>query len=244
MSYFRKRGMGDNGDAPVIDLTTTEEPSSPPETQVVTEGGQVSPIPSSQPGGGSAGGQTAFVTVGGVCKPTNSASLANFKELQRQLNRVADVKSFPKIAPDGEIGSLTLALLSLVKNAASQTIVASGTTYGWRNFLMNQNVLNCNAVATSAITIAQMASAMADDLGASSSVSSPSPSKTPTYIDPITLQPQNQDIGASALDAFSNMSTGEKLALGAVVVGVGVVMFGSKGKKKKSGGRGRTFWGI
>ena len=54
----------------------------------------------------------------GVCKPMNTASLNAFKELQNQLNRVAEVKGYSKIGVDGRIGPGTVALWNKVVTVA------------------------------------------------------------------------------------------------------------------------------
>lgn len=56
--------------------------------------------------------------ISGVCKPMNTAALNNFKALQDQLNRVAEVKDLSKIGVDGRIGPGTLALWNKVVTLA------------------------------------------------------------------------------------------------------------------------------
>ena len=74
------------------------------------------------------GGSTStadFTSVGGVCKAMNLPALAAVRGLQGQLNRVAQVKGYSKIAADGAIGPATMALFRLVQAAAgSGTIMA------------------------------------------------------------------------------------------------------------------------
>ncbi len=51
-------------------------------------------------GGGTSTSVSDFVAVGGVCKPRNFPALYAVKELQNQLNRVAQMKGFGKIPAD------------------------------------------------------------------------------------------------------------------------------------------------
>ncbi len=193
--------------------TSTDPIDSGPTTQVVTEGGQASPIPSSQPGGGftTSGG---FMTVAGVCKPTDGATLEAFKNLQRQANRVADAKGLTKVGVDGAIGAQTLALMTSIKAVAAG---GGSTSFGWVNFLANQNVSSCSAVAGGAVSIAAMLSQMADYLGASSSVASPAPASPPQIVNPTTGIATDQGAAASLSDLFKNLSTPMQIAaVGAV----------------------------
>jgi len=219
---------GVDPNAPVINVpASTDTIDTGPETQVATQGGQVSPIPSSSPGGGYTT-TAGFSSVGGVCKPNDSGTLANFKELQRQANRVADAIGTAKIAVDGAIGPGTLALLTTIQGKAK---AADTGNFGFGNFLANQNLSSCSAVAGGVLNITPMLSAMADALGVSSSVASPSPASTPTTYDPITGKETPQSLTSSIGDAFSNMSTTMQMAALGIAGGIGYYLY--KGSKKK-----------
>lgn len=217
--------------APVIDVPASGETvNTGPDVQVSTIGGQVTSIPSSQAGGGytTIGG---FVSTGGVCKPTDSTSLSKFKELQRQANRVADAIGAAKIGVDGSIGPATLALMGTIKTKAA---AADTGSQGWGNFLGNQNISSCSAVAGGTDNLIPMLSAMADAAGVSSSVASPAPASAPTIYNPITGQPQSQGLAADAADLFNNMSTTTKMAALGIAGGIGYFLYkdSKKGKRK------------
>lgn len=226
------RGLGDvfcdvfgigcpDPNAPVINVPGSPETvDTGPTVQVSTIGGQVSSIPSSQAGGGytTIGG---FVAVGGVCKPTDSVSLGKFKELQRQANRVADAIGMTKIAVDGAIGPATLQLLTFIQGKANASDTGS---QGWGNFLSNQSLASCSAVAGGADNITPMLSAMADALGVSSSVASPAPASPPTIYNPITHVESAQGLASSVGDMFGNMSTTTKIAALGIFGGIGYFM--------------------
>ncbi len=57
----------------------------------------------------------------GIAKPMTNEALAAFKELQNQLNRVAQVKGWSKTPVDGRIGPLTIALYNKVAGAKGFT---------------------------------------------------------------------------------------------------------------------------
>lgn len=162
-----------------------------------------------------------YVNKAGVCKATDDAALSQFKELQRQCNRVLDYMAKPKIAVDGAIGAGTLGALQTI---ATQ---ASAGAYSLSSSSVNMN--DCTAVSAQALVLTTRLMALGDFLGAPGSVSSPSPPSTPTIVDPVTGIEQPQGFTASASDMLGNMSTTEKLGLAALAVGVGFFMF----KKKK-----------
>jgi hypothetical protein len=219
----------DQEGAPVIDVTgSPEQINTGPTVQVSTIGGQVSSIPSSQAGGGytTIGG---FVSVGGVCKPTDSTSLSKFKELQRQANRVADAIGATKIGVDGAIGGQTLALMATIKTKAA---AADTGSQGWGNFIGNQNISTCSAVAGGTDNLIPMLSLMADALGVSSSVASPAPASPPQIYNPITGQVSSQGLAADVGDLFGNMSTPTKIAALGIAGGIGYFLYKETSSKK------------
>lgn len=212
--------------APVINVAPSPESvDTGPTVQVSTIGGQVSSIPSSQPGGGytTVGG---FVSVGGICKPTDSTSLSKFKELQRQANRVADVMGMTKIAVDGAIGPATMQLMTFIQGKANASDTGS---QGWGNYIGNQSLASCTAVAGGADNLTPMLSMMADALGAAASVASPAPASAPTIYNPVTGIESNQGLAASVGDMFGNMSTTTKIAT--LGIGGGLAYFLYKAHK-------------
>lgn len=212
--------------------TTPEDIDTGPTVQVSTIGGQVSSIPSSQAGGGWAA-TGGFVSTNGVCKPTDSVSLAAFKELQRQANRVADATGLAKIGVDGAIGPGTIGLISQIKTKAQSLAAQYTSSQGWGNYLANQNVSTCSAIAGGVQNLTPMLSAMADALGVSSSVASPAPASPPSIYNPITGAAMPQGAAADAGDLIGNMSTTMQIA-GLAIAG-GLAYFAVKAYDKKKG---------
>lgn len=160
-----------------------------------------------------------FTSVGGVCKPKNFPALNVARELQRQLNRVAQVKGFAKVGVDGAIGPGTLALFTKVQAVSSGQVMGSPAT--------------CMGVAPDVDILAPQVKALADSLGAPATVSEPLSITPPTILTKsgkILVPPD-----AGAVGAFASMSTVEKLALLGVAGGIGYLLFA--GKKKKKGGK-------
>lgn len=232
----RRNGMGgwlddllSGGADPTPPAPSPEDINTGPTVQVSTIGGQVSSIPSSQAGGGytTIGG---FVSVGGVCKPTDSVSLGKFKELQRQANRVADALGFAKIGVDGAIGAQTIALMNSIKSKMSGY---DDQQQGWANFLANQNTSTCSAIAGGTDNLTPMLSAAANALGVSSSVASPAPESPPTIYNPITGQLKSQGIAGDVGDLFGNMSTGMQIAALGIAGGLGYFALKAHDRKAK-----------
>lgn len=119
----------------------------------------------------------------GTCKPMNFATLDKFKELQRQMNRVAKVRGFSIIAVDGDIGPGTTSLFN--------KIFAQSMT--------------CSQIATLAEAYAAQLKAIADQQGVPATVSAPKPASPPSIISPATGAIVPQPASASILDAFQNM---------------------------------------
>jgi len=165
---------------------------------------------------------TPYTTVNGVCKATSPDALDSFKALQRQINRCLSVMGAPLIQVDGAIGAGTLAAIATIQNSPSAGAYSVSSS--------NLNAGLCSTVAAQAPVLTLRYSQLADYLGAQDSVSSPSPTSTPSYIDPVSGQPQTQGIVASASDIFGNMSTTEKVGVAAIAVAVGFFAF-KKGKR-------------
>lgn len=127
--------------------------------------------------------------ISGVCKPMNTVALNNFKALQDQLNRVAEMKGWMKIGVDGRIGPGTLALWNKT--------VASIVTWSPSKALSMYASSTCDALADQASDggAASQVRSYADSLNAPTHVAgsilsrpsmpNPDPSKPP--IDPPAL---------------------------------------------------------
>jgi len=168
-----------------------------------------------------------WATVNGVCKPTNSGALGYAKDLQRAANRVLSTMGSTKIAVDGAIGPGTVAALVSIQgvtSAAAYSLGSSNINYG----------AGCTVVTAQIQAITDRLNQLADYLGASSSVSSPSGSGTPTIYDPVSGTLQNQAPTASILDAFNNMSTPMKIAAVGIAGGIGYLAFAKPKKRRRS----------
>jgi hypothetical protein len=149
----------------------------------------------------------------GVCKATNITALNYVKELQRQLNRVAQVKGFSKIAADGEIGPGSLALFAKVQGAAGSQVMGSPSS--------------CMGVAPDADVLSAQVQGYADSLGAPAKASSAIALKAPTII-----KPNGQEVAeAGMMAAFGQLPTLEQLAVVGVLGGIGYLLF--TGKKRR-----------
>ena len=90
--------------------------------------------------------------IAGICKPMDTATLAVYRDLQAQANRVAHVRGLAKIDVDGRIGPETVALVEGIMMAS----------YG-----------QCDQVAAIADELAQAIRGTADAIGAPADVSAP-----------------------------------------------------------------------
>lgn len=166
----------------------------------------------------------------GVCKPTNFGSLGIFKELQKQLNRVAHALGLNKIGVDGDIGPGTMSLLTQIKprlnplNPVHLGFMGAPTS--------------CAGVAGKADSLGPIAKSIADGLGVSSTISQPAPSRPPTIITPggaELVAPPGSGLEAGLWDKVKSSSTTAKLAIGValLVAGVyaGIIPMGKKKRK-------------
>lgn len=135
----------------------------------------------------------------GICKPTSWAMLRRVMEFQYQLNRIAHVRNLPKIAVDGDIGPLTHALfVQIIGNTSAYPTARS--------------------VAMDLINLLRQMKALADALGAPTSIDVPAPTKPPSFISPSgdEVIPPADTPGPvmSPTVAPSEGSPGKKIALG------------------------------
>lgn len=99
--------------------------------------------------------------VSGVCKPMDAGTLAIYKDLQNQINRLASVKGKSLIGVDGRIGSGTVKALNAVM----------GTSYS-----------SCDEVAALANALVGQVKAVANGSGAPTMVQSPAPPAPPSVV--------------------------------------------------------------
>jgi hypothetical protein len=157
----------------------------------------------------------------GICKPANKETLDVVVKFQKQLNRVAQAKGFTKIGPDGDIGPGTLALFRQVQSASSGTVEGNGQS--------------CTGIANQSLPdISLEVEALADVLGAPTTVSGPAPATPPSFVNKQGGLTINPTAGAgSILDVVKGMSTPMKVAMGGITLGIGYLLFTGVSKSKK-----------
>ena len=168
-------------------------------------------------GGGASTSASDFTSAGGVCKPMNFPALAASRALQSQLNRVAQVKGFGKVATDGAIGPGTLALFREVQALSAGGVMGDPSS--------------CMGVAPDVDVLAAQVQALADSLGAPATVSGPvlslSVPSIKTKSGKTVVAPD-----AGLLGGMASLSAVEKLALLGVAGGIGYLLL-SKSKKRR-----------
>jgi hypothetical protein len=166
----------------------------------------------------------------GICYATTSdggVTLNLYKEFQRQMNRIASVIGSAAIAVDGAIGPNTLALVGAI-NSATQT---SGkmTALGFSSTSCDTDAATLAASGTAGLQ------ALADGLGAPSSVTSPTGS--PQVYNPTTGSLQAQAATASIADVWNNLSSTAQIGL---AVGAGVLAYMTLGKRGQKSSAKKT----
>jgi hypothetical protein len=156
----------------------------------------------------------------GICKPMNKATLDVTVVFQRQLNRVAQVKGFPKIAADGDIGTLTLALFRKVQGVSGGTVMGDGSS--------------CAGIGPDLGTITRQIEALGDKLGAPTTVGAPSPARTPSFLNAQGVEVKVPGAGGagSLVDVVKNMPLSMKLAFAGITVGIGYFAFFDKKRRR------------
>lgn len=147
----------------------------------------------------------------GICKPSNKYTLDAFKELQRQLNRVAQLRGLAKIGVDGDIGPGAVGLANKALGAPA----------------------SCTSIASSAPGYASQAKIMADSGGAPATVAGPLVIKPSTLVNAATgveVIAPSSGIAANVGNAFANMSPIAKLAAVGILGGIGYYVW--KGRKR------------
>ncbi len=160
-----------------------------------------------------------FVTVGDVCKPRNLPALNYARDFQNQLNRVAQVKHWSKIVPDGAIGPATLALFRQVQAAAAGAILGDPSS--------------CMGVAPDVDVLGAQVKQYADTLNAPAMVSPPVTAafKAPTILTKSGKTVLAPDAGGIA-GSLAQLSGAEKIALLGLAGGI-VYMVAKKRKRRK-----------
>lgn len=164
-----------------------------------------------------------FKCSGGVCKPANFPALDIVQTLQKQCNRVAQVKGFAKIAADGDVGPGTAALVVKVMAAIGGSPPGSDAA----------------SIAPFADILSQQIQAAADAMGAPSSVSGPTPSAPPSITTKSgkTVLAPPPGIGASLADLFNGMSSTQKIVFAGVGAGLLFALMTSTRKKRATARR-------
>lgn len=165
--------------------------------------------------GGSSISSDDFTARAGVCKPNNLTALSYVKELQRQLNRVAQAKGFPRVGVDGEIGPGTLSLFAKVQAAAGGSQIMGTPS-------------SCLGVAPDADVLSAQVQSYADSIRAPVKASPPLGIKAPTIVKPNGVEVAE----AGVMDAFGQLPTLEKLAVVSVLGGIGYLLVTGKRKRR------------
>lgn len=174
----------------------------------------------------------------GVCKPSTTATLAAFKALQQQLNRVASVKNLPKVAIDGDIGPGTLNLAAYVKAVAAADATGGNDLASVANDVVSIiDTSSCTALASAADDVAANVQMYATALGARSST--PAPVNTsPTVLVSSTGQETQisgsvQNAAASVADSFGALDGTTKLAVAGALGVAAYIVLGGKKKRRR-----------
>jgi len=206
------RGLSDVWDDLEIYLTTGVAASQADPADNITQ----------TEGGGTSTTYQDFTSVNGVCKPKNLPALSAARGFQGQLNRVAHVKGWPKIATDGAIGPGTLALFRKVQAAAGSGRIDMG------------DPSTCMGVAPDVDVMGAQIQAYADSLGAPATVPAALSLAPPTI-----LTKSNQVVvapDAGVLGSLATLSSIEKVALVGVAGGIGYLLL----QRRKRGKKRRT----
>lgn len=170
----------------------------------------------------------------GICKPSDFATLAIFKNLQAQLNRVAQALGFKKVTVDGDIGSGVTSLLSQIAANLSQGGVSVDPA---RNILIQAGGYQPTEAAANADTLGNAAQGVADQMSVPAKISQPSSgssvlvSATGAETSISTPTPAS----ASLLDSLGGLGGLSATTILALAAGAGVLVYmaESKGSKTK-----------
>lgn len=204
---MRKRGLGDDIDdlmAVLLSGDVGDASSADPTDNVM------------QTTTGTSTTASDFAVVAGVCKPQNFPALDATREMQRQLNRVAQVKGFAKTAVDGAVGPGTLALFTKVQGVSGGQVMGTPSS--------------CMGVAPDVDVLGAQIKLLADSLGAPATVDGPvtlAPATIVTKSGKTLVAPD-----AGLLGAVASLSGVEKLALLGALGGIGYLLLSGDKKKR------------
>lgn len=166
----------------------------------------------------------------GVCKPSNVSTLATFKRMQTQMNRVAAVKGFKTIAIDGDVGPGTLGLFKMVQAFIVQHALDNGD-FAAASKISSAPSSSCTAVAMIADVIANEADSLASELNAPANPPAPQPTKPPVLVSSTGIETK-VPAGASLLTAWESAPAATKYLALAVLGGIGYFTLVKKPRRK------------
>ena len=172
-----------------------------------------------QTAGGGSVTSADYTSVNGVCKARNFPALTVAKELQAQLNRVAQMKKLSKVAVDGAIGPRTLTLFRAVQTAAGGAVMGDPS--------------NCMGVAADADVLSEQVKLFADSLNAPAQVSAAVSLSYPSIVTKSGKTVVPPDAGITG--GLASMSSIERLAIFGVAGAIGYLVY--TGAKRRKGGR-------
>lgn len=153
----------------------------------------------------------------GSCSPVDTATLAVFKNLQRQQNRVASLLGISRIGEDGVIGSKTVDQAKAIGAKAGDML-----PFHVRSAL--SLVTTCDSLARVADSVADALDSAADANGAPAVVSTPKPRAK------VTVNPD----GTLDVQEPSQLTELVTSPLGLAAIGVGaLLMLGGKKRRKR-----------
>lgn len=204
MTYLMKaktaHGMGDETWGSVLDAIIAKIKGTQPDPDDRVD----------QTASGTTTTASDFKNVGGVCKPMNFPALGAVQEFQRQLNRVAQIKKFSKIAVDGAVGPQTIALFRKVQ------AISNGNVMG--------DPSSCMGIAPDVDVLADQIRDLANALGAPAQVSGGLQIAPPSIV-----TKSNKVISAPASAGAAGLMGGsgglETLAIVGVAGGIGYLLF-------------------
>lgn len=167
-------------------------------------------------GGGTTTSAADFTQVGGVCKPQNFPALNAVREFQRQMNRVAQVKGFPKVGVDGAVGPQTVALFKSVQSLGAGSIMGDASS--------------CMGIAPDVDVLAAQVRDLADTLGAPATVSGAMSILPATIVTKSGKTVVAPDAGIAG--ALATLSGIEKVALLGIAGGIGYLLMNKKKRRK------------
>ncbi len=149
----------------------------------------------------------------GICKPMHLKALGFVQEMQRQANRVASKRGFAKIAVSGDVGPLTVALVGQIFPG-----------YAGKP---------CITIAADADALAIGMRLMADQAGAPTTVSGPTPPQPASTIGKDGLErPAPPSYQTGIFSTFTAMPVEQKVAAVAVLGGIGYLIATRKKRRK------------